>query len=206
MHHGEGCAAGAGCVSSRAATVNASTMNPLRNIQAVCFDWGGTLMSEQGVHDRPMALWETVEEIAGAAKALALLAGKLPLVIATNATISKRPMIELALSRVGFKDYFSEIFCYTELGYRKDQREFWQAVQTSLGVPLEGIAMVGDSYEQDALFPRSFGVQGVWFNECGLVKRESIDVPVVEQLSDFARWVIETKELGYKSSICSNAQ
>lgn len=165
-------------------------MNPLRNIQAVCFDWGGTLMSEQGLHDRPMALWETVETIAGAAEALELLAGKLPLAIATNATISKRPMIELALSRVGFKEYFNEIFCYTELGYRKDQREFWQVVQTSLGVPLEGIAMVGDSYEHDAQFPRSYGVQGVWFNDRGAAVRDQVQVPTVEDLPTFARWVM----------------
>jgi FMN phosphatase YigB (HAD superfamily) len=169
-------------------------INPLRNIQAVCFDWGGTLMSEEGPQDISMGLWPQVRAITGAAEALEMLAGKLPLAIATNATVSKRPMIELALSRVGFRDYFSHIFCYTELGYRKDRREFWQAVQTSLGVPLECMAMVGDSYEQDALFPCSFGVQGVWFNEGDVVKRERVDLPVVEQLPTFARWVIEAKQ------------
>ncbi len=148
-------------------------------------------MSEQGVQDKPMALWDTVEAIAGAAEALELLAGKLPLAIATNATISKRPMIELALSRVGLHDYFSEIFCYTEIGYRKDQVEFWQAVEKGFGVPLSQIAMVGDSYEQDAQCPRAFGVQGVWFNDRGAAQRDQVQVPVVEDLPMFAQWVIE---------------
>jgi putative hydrolase of the HAD superfamily len=98
-------------------------------------------------------------------------------------------MIGLALDRVGFRDYFSHIFCFTELGFRKSEPGFWRAVERVLGVELRHVAMVGDSYEQDALRPRELGVQGVWFNHRGAVKREDIAVPVVEQLPEFARWV-----------------
>ena len=63
-------------------------MNPLRAIRAVCFDWGGTLMSERGPEDIPMGLWPEVEVVEGAAKALEVLHGKLPLAIATNASVS----------------------------------------------------------------------------------------------------------------------
>ncbi|MFT3820602.1 MAG: HAD family hydrolase [Rubrivivax sp.] len=165
-------------------------MNPLRAVRAVCFDWGGTLMSEHGGPDEmPMGLWPRVEVIEGAAEALSLLDGKLPLAVATNASVSTRPMIELALRRAGLEAYFQQIFCHTELGCRKEQHEFWLAVERGLGVPLEHVAMVGDSYEQDALFPRRFGVQSVWFNLHGAVRRDQVATPVVTQLPAFSRWV-----------------
>ncbi|GAA5784741.1 HAD family hydrolase [Chitiniphilus shinanonensis] len=165
-------------------------MNPLHQIKAACFDWGGTLMSERGgPDDLPMGLWPRVEAIEGAAEALAALKGRVPLAIATNATVSGRAMIELALRRVGFDEYFQNIFCYIELGCRKDQPEFWSAVAHGLGVPLAGIAMIGDSYEQDAHYPRSFGVQGVWFDPSGSAARKQVATPVVAHLPTFAAWV-----------------
>jgi aminoglycoside 6'-N-acetyltransferase I len=112
-----------------------------RRIQAVCFDWGGTLMSEVGPQDQPMALWPHVTAMPGAQQCLEALHSRFPLAIATNATVSRRPMIELALDRVGFRSYFRDIFCFTELGFRKDQAEFWRAVQAALNVPLKSIAM-----------------------------------------------------------------
>ncbi len=145
-------------------------------------------MSERGPEDIPMGLWPEVEVVEGAAKALEVLHGKLPLAIATNASVSRRPMIELALERVGFEKYFQHIFCYTELGYRKDQPEFWLAVEQRLAVPLNHIAMVGDSYEQDAEAPRSFGVQGVWFNPAGSISGEGTSIPAVQRLETFAEW------------------
>lgn len=149
-------------------------------------------MSERGPEDIPMGLWPEVEAIESAAEALAALYGRLPLAIATNASVSRRPMIELALKRVGFAKYFQHIFCYTDLGYRKERPEFWWAVEQGLAVPMRHIAMVGDSYEQDAVAPRSFGIQGVWFNPAGSVAGRDTRTPVVHSLETFARWVSST--------------
>jgi FMN phosphatase YigB (HAD superfamily) len=99
-------------------------------------------------------------------------------------------MIEVALGRARLASYFDHIFCYTELGYRKDQPEFWLEVQRTLGVPLKHIAMVGDSYEQDAAFPRQFGVQGVWFNPSVAPAQTPAGVPVVSDLLSFSRWAV----------------
>ena len=99
-------------------------------------------------------------------------------------------MIELALRRAGLGSYFEHIFCYTELGYRKDQRDFWLAVERGLGVPLPRIAMVGDSYEQDAVAPRKFGVQGVWFNPSGAPVPEPAAIPMVSGLPTFSAWAV----------------
>ncbi len=146
-------------------------------------------MSEVGPDDLPMALWPEIEIIEGAAEALSFLRGKLPLAIATNAAVSDRSMIDLAVSRAGFGATFDHIFCTTDLGFRKGQREFWSAVEQGIGVPLANIAMIGDSYEQDAFFPRTFGVQAVWFNLRGSVHRGQVAVPVATSLPEFAQWV-----------------
>jgi FMN phosphatase YigB (HAD superfamily) len=143
-----------------------------------------------------MGLWPQVEIIEGTVEALSILHGRIPLAIATNASVSSRPMIELALRRAGLHLYFEQIYCFTELGYRKDQPEFWRAVQHGLGVPLKHVAMVGDSYDQDALFPRQFGVQGVWFNLHGADKRLKVATPMVTELPCFSRWVADSAEQG----------
>ena len=143
-----------------------------------------------GPDDTPMALWQHVSQIEGAEKCLQALHRQLPLCIATNATVSKKPMIELALQRVGFAKYFSEIFCFTELGFKKDRIEFWIHVSKTLNLPLNQIAMIGDSYEQDYAAPVRFGLQAVWFNH-----NDAMNVPIdckahINQLEDFAQAVI----------------
>ena len=126
--------------------------------QWVLFDWGGTLMSEEGPLDLPMALWPEVAAIEGAHET------RYRIGVATNASVSRRDMIEVALGRVGLRDYVSDIFCYTEIGARKDSDEFWRAALERLGVEAEDLAMVGDSLDQDVAAPRSFGIFAVWFN------------------------------------------
>jgi HAD superfamily hydrolase (TIGR01662 family) len=130
----------------------------------VLFDWGGTLMSEEGPLDLPMALWPEVAAIEGAHETLATLSRRYRIGVATNASVSRRNMIEIALGRVGLRDYVSEIFCYTEIGARKDSDEFWRAALERLGVEAEDVAMVGDSLDQDVLAPRRFGIHAIWLN------------------------------------------
>lgn len=148
----------------------------------VLFDWGGTLMSEEGPLDLPMALWPEVTAIEGAHETLATLSRRYRVGVATNASVSKRNMIEVALGRVGLRDYISDVFCYTEIGARKDSDEFWRATLERLGAEAEDIAMVGDSLESDVLAPRSFGIYAVWFNPSGAVAATT--VPTISSLPD----------------------
>ncbi len=131
------------------------------------FDWGGTLMSEEGPLDLPMALWPEVTAIDGAHETLATLSRRYRIGVATNASVSKRNMIEVALGRVGLRDYVSDVFCYTEIGARKDSDEFWRATLERLEAEADDLVMVGDSLEGDVLAPRSFGIYSVWFNPSG---------------------------------------
>ena len=146
------------------------------------FDWGGTLMSEEGPLDLPMALWPEVAALEGAHETLATLSRRYRIGVATNASVSKRNMIEVALGRVGLRDYVSDVFCYSEIGARKDSDDFWRAILERLGAEAEDLVMVGDSLAGDVLAPRSFGIYAIWFNPTGAAA--GTQVPTIARLPE----------------------
>lgn len=156
----------------------------MTSVQAICFDWGGTLMSEDGPADRPMALWPEVRPLSGAATTLDALQHIGPLCIATNASMSHRPMVERALARGGLLHYFSHVFCASDLGVRKESPKFWAAVTAALGCAPQHVAMVGDSLEADVFAPQRSGLQAVWFNEGGKQAPPAVSVPTITDLSE----------------------
>jgi len=133
-------------------------------LRFVLFDWGDTLMSEAGLVDIPMADWPEVTCIDGAHDVLAQLSRLYSISIATNAIVSKRNDVLRALDRVGLKQFISEVFCFTELGRKKSEPEFWDAVLTKLGAHRHEVVMIGDSVEQDVLGPMRAGIRAIWFN------------------------------------------
>ncbi|MFY9826111.1 MAG: HAD family hydrolase [Thermoanaerobaculia bacterium] len=165
-------------------------MPRIDEIRAICLDWGGTLMSEVGgPEEMPMALWPEVHTLPGACELLRQLHLLYPLHIATNANVSNRPMIAKALQRAGLLPYVGEIFCFTELGCRKSEPQFWEFVCAKLGLCPQQLAMLGDSLEEDVLAPRRFGVRAVWFNEGGRHAPPDEPVPTITRLEDFPRAV-----------------
>ena len=152
--------------------------------RAVLFDWGGTLMSEEGPLDVPMGLWPEVRAIEGAKETLAALAPDFRIGIATNATVSRRPMIEHALERVQLLEYVSEVFCFTELGVRKDSADFWSHVLATLRLSASEVAMVGDSLEQDVIAPARHGIFSIWFDEGGRRSARPCGYPTVRALPE----------------------
>jgi putative hydrolase of the HAD superfamily len=101
-------------------------------------------MSEEGPPDLPMSQWPSVVVLDGARELLSALAPLYPLCIATNASVSRRSDIELALARGGLREFISHIFCYTEIGARKSTKEFWDTVTRILGCTTGEIGMLGD--------------------------------------------------------------
>jgi aminoglycoside 6'-N-acetyltransferase I len=146
-------------------------------LRFVLFDWGDTLMSEAGPLDIPMADWPEVRAIDGAQEVLAQLSKTYCIGLATNATVSRKRDIVRALERVGLNAFISKIFCYTELGHKKSEPEFWDAVLARLGAHKSELVMIGDSLEQDVLGPMHAGIRAIWFNWRG----ESRSVPVSVQ-------------------------
>jgi len=143
-------------------------------LRFVLFDWGDTLMSEAGPLDIPMADWLEVRCIDDASEVLSLLSKCYRIGIATNATVSKKRDVVRALERVGLNMFIDEIFCFTELGHKKSEPEFWDLVLTRLGARKDELVMIGDSLEQDVLGPMRVGIRGIWFNW----KQESFSGPL----------------------------
>ncbi|MGZ5081637.1 MAG: HAD family hydrolase [Usitatibacter sp.] len=83
---------------------------------------------------------------------------------------------------MGLRDYVSEVFCYSDIGARKDSDEFWRAVLDRLGVEAANVAMIGDSIEQDVVAPRQFGIFSIWFNEEGRLPPDPRGVPMITAL------------------------
>ena len=156
--------------------------------RAVLFDWGGTLMSEDGPADRPMVLWPAVRAIDGAEPTLAALASCCTVGVATNATVSSRTMIEGALARVALDRHVSHVFCYTELGVRKSEPPFWEHVLAALALPAAAVAMIGDDLEQDVLAPRARGIASAWFRPVAHT-HDRRDVPVLRTLPEVLAFV-----------------
>jgi FMN phosphatase YigB (HAD superfamily) len=150
----------------------------------VLFDWGGTLMSEDGPLDLPMALWPEVRAIDGARDTLERVARMARIGIATNASVSTRGQIETALGRAGLRELISEIFCFTELGVRKSDPAYWRGVLERLGVDPSRVAMIGDSLAEDVIPPRQAGIFSIWFDAAGRQPAEVVDYPVVHRLTD----------------------
>jgi HAD superfamily hydrolase (TIGR01509 family) len=157
---------------------------PRKTVRAICFDWGGTLMSEVGPGDIPMALWPEVQVLDGAFETLAALHNTHTLCVATNATMSQRPMVERALARGGLLQFFSDVFTFTDLGVKKESPAFWQAVTSRLQLQPSEVAMVGDSLESDVIAPIRFGMHAIWFNASSAKLAPVMEVPTIARLQD----------------------
>jgi GNAT superfamily N-acetyltransferase len=155
----------------------------------VVFDWGDTLMSEAGPDDRPMALWPEVRAIDGAFALLATLSARRRIAVATNAQVSDAAMIWRALERVALRPFVSELFCYRELGVRKRDPAFWDAVVARLGVARDRMVMIGDSLDEDVLAPRRYGIASVWLNWKGAPVPPGSDLTVIDALPQLLRLV-----------------
>src|SRR4051812_14743303 len=146
------------------------------------FDWGDTLMSEDGPGDVPMADWAEVRLMPAAATVLAELAARYDVAVATNATVSDHVAIARALQRGGLDRFVRDIFCFRDLGFKKSDPRFWDAVVARLGVPRAALLMIGDNLESDVLAPRRAGIAAVWLNWRCAPLPAGVDVPAIERL------------------------
>lgn len=140
-----------------------------RGIDVVFLDWGNTLMVDPGLREGPMKDWETVEAEAGAAEALARLAARYRLVVATNADDSPAPDVRLALARVGLDEHIEDVVSSADVGDRKPNYAFYRTAllrEGSGGVPLDPrrAVMVGDGTSNDIGGAQRAGMRTIWYN------------------------------------------
>lgn len=137
---------------------------PGAGIRAVVFDWGDTLMRVFPQHSGPMAGWPEVAATPGAAEALAALAGRYRLALATNAQDSDPLAIRTALGRAGLDRYLDTVVTARELGFAKPAAEFFRGALRRLGSTPDQAVMVGDSYELDVAGAKAAGLKALWYN------------------------------------------
>lgn len=139
-----------------------------KEIKALIFDWGDTIMRDFPEKEGPMYLWDKVEWIPGAEKTLKKLFGKYILVIATNAGASGTKEMIKALERVGADNYFSHFFSSKELGFEKPDVRFFSSIAKKIGVQPENCIMIGNLYEKDIVGAKASGMKTILFNKARL--------------------------------------
>jgi FMN phosphatase YigB (HAD superfamily) len=142
-------------------------------IRVVLFDWGNTLMVDDG-QPGPMAAWPRVAAVPGAAEALAALHGHCRLCVATNADDSGAREVMAALGRVGLARHIARVFSSRDVGARKPAPAFYAAVLDALradaaarGEPellADQVVMVGDNWENDVVGAWAAGFEAIWFD------------------------------------------
>ena len=139
-----------------------------KEIKALIFDWGDTIMRDFPGKEGPMYLWDKVEWIPGAENVLNSLYGKYILVIATNAGASGTKEMIKALKRVGADNYFLHFFSSKELGFEKPDVRFFSSIATQIGALPENCVMIGNLYEKDIVGAKECGMKTILFNESGI--------------------------------------
>jgi putative nucleotidyltransferase with HDIG domain len=133
-------------------------------ITTLVFDWGDTLMAIDPRFSGAMADWPEVQAVPGVRGALAALAGRFRLAVATNAVDSSANQIRAALARVGLAEFIADIFTFAELGARKpDPAFFYQAAKALQAAPRQ-LVMIGDIYRFDIPGARRAGWRAAWYN------------------------------------------
>lgn len=145
-------------------------------VRAILFDWGNTLMVDDGLPGR-MLDRPHVEAVPGAAEALAALHKCCPLYVATNADLSGEAEVLAALDRVGLAQYFDGVFSSRDIGAHKPEAAFYGAVLDALHARAvargesapraDEVVMVGDNYANDVAGALAAGLRAVWINPDG---------------------------------------
>jgi FMN phosphatase YigB (HAD superfamily) len=136
------------------------------NLKAIVFDWGDTIMRDFSLPG-PMSQWEKVEWVDGAERSLAVLTMHYTCIIATSADHSDTGQMKFALSRVGADKYFDLFYSQKELGHKKPDVRFFEAVLRLSGFSPEETIMVGNLYDKDIEGAKKAGMTTIFFNEKG---------------------------------------
>ncbi len=139
-------------------------------IEVLIFDWGNTIMKDFGL-PRPMSEWDTVAWIPGAETALKILSENFSCAIATSACHSGTIDMTKALKRVGADRYFHHFFSSKQLGYKKPDPRFFEAISTRLTIDPKKCIMIGDLYEKDIVGAKSAGMKTILLDE----KKQDLD-------------------------------
>lgn len=132
--------------------------------RAILFDWGDTIMIDFPDKPGKMRDWDVIEPIPNAKKVLSILSGKTKCYLVTGANDSTEVDIIVALARVELNHYFTGIFCYRNIGSKKNERRFYLEVLSQLQVTSDKVIMIGNDLENDVMIPISCGIKSILFD------------------------------------------
>ncbi len=129
------------------------------------------LLSEYGVaHDEAMVDWlereycraeaEGAVAIPGMPQLVRSLAGKVKLGVASN-TRSHELTVQI-IARLGLSSLIDPLVTSVSAGFRKPSPRVFEAVLEQWDVPVEQVAMIGDSRRKDVAGAQKLGMKGVW--------------------------------------------
>lgn len=133
-------------------------------IKALIFDWGDTVMRDYASNG-PMYSWAKVDWIPGVKELLKKVSDKYVCIIATSAEHSDTNDMKKALKRIGADVYFQEFYSQKELGFKKPDPRFFEAVISKAGLSSNECVMIGNIYEKDIIGAKSTGLKTIFFNE-----------------------------------------
>ncbi len=152
----------------------------MNNFLTLVFDWGNTIMVDDGQFSGKMMDWPSVQAIEGAYGTLKLLSTKYQLVLASNAEDSSTLDISRALRLVDLDYIFHQIFTPNELSAKKPDPLFFQNVVKKINHPVEKIVMIGDDYIKDIVGAKLAGLKAIWFNPSGLTSNGHLPLQDME--------------------------
>lgn len=132
--------------------------------------------------DFRQGLYESHEEIEGAAQVVKLLSKKYPLYVASNAFYNQQVN---RLRLAGLYDCFCDVFVSERIGYSKPSPKFFSAVLNNAGIKDSSTAlMIGDSLTADIEGAREVGMKTCW------ITKQCIDKSCADYVIDDIRRLI----------------
>lgn len=134
------------------------------DIHWLLLDWGNTLMRVFPNDRGPMAEWSRVDVMSGVNTALPVLRNAgFRLALISNAENSDVAQVRKALQRAGIDELIERIYLARELGSRKPEAAFFNAVLHDLACRPSQAVVVGDNLKEDILGALRVGMRAIWF-------------------------------------------
>lgn len=154
-------------------------------VKALIFDWGDTVMRDYAF-EGPMYAWDKVDWIPGAEELLKRVQEKFICIIATSADHSGKDDMIKALKRVEADNCFQQFYSQKELGFKKPDPRFFEAVINKAGLLPDECVMIGNMYEKDIVGAKSAGLKTIFFNENELSGDFPLADAIVNQMKEIS--------------------
>lgn len=154
--------------------------NPNLSKSIIIFDLVDTLIQVLPSQNGVMAQRLEVQAMPFANVTLASLSRNYRLIIATDEDSADSDEVLQALQQVDLHRFIERVYTKNELGYSKNEPEFYIRLALNLGIEPLNLTMIVDDFEQDVLAADAVQVKTIWFNRHGILLRNQLPYQVGE--------------------------